>query len=123
MPTAVTTSSSQPACSSSTGAVLFAEHHLTGSGDPPVGTCVAVDVSLSVAASRGLLEEAALLAHVHSSPINVGLLTYRCRTAAEPVPHLDVCFSLFADVIAPTLVVSDGLAEPNPSISEVFQRP
>ncbi len=87
-----------------------------------MGTCVAVDVSLSVAAARGLLEEAALLAHVHSATINFRLLTYRCRTAAEPAPHLDVCFAVFADVIAPTLVVSDGLAEPNPSISEVFQR-
>lgn len=69
-----------------------------------------------------LIAEEAPLAHVHSAPINFRLLTYRCRTAAESVLHLDVCFVVFADVIAPTLVVSDGLAEPNPSISEVFRR-
>lgn len=95
----------------------------TGQWGPAGGHLDSGDASLSATAAPELLEEAVLLAHFPSAPINVGLSTYRCRTAAEPVLHLDVCFAPIADVIAPTLVVSDGLAEPNPSISEVFQHP
>ena len=67
------------------------------------------DASLSAAAARELLEEAALAALVHPAPIDVRLSSYRCRTTTELVPHLDVCFAAFIAAPAPALIANDEL--------------
>lgn len=91
------------------GLVLLARHRRYGRWGPLGGHLDSGDASLSAAAARELLEEAALTANVHPAPIDVRLSSYRCRTAAEPLLHLDVLFAAFVAAPAPALVASDEL--------------
>jgi 8-oxo-dGTP pyrophosphatase MutT (NUDIX family) len=91
------------------GLVLLARHRRYGQWGPLGGHLDSGDASLSAAAARELLEEAALTAHVQPAPIDVHLSSYRCRTAAEPLLHLDVLFAAFVAAPAPALVANDEL--------------
>jgi 8-oxo-dGTP pyrophosphatase MutT (NUDIX family) len=91
------------------GLVLLARHRRYGRWGPLGGHLDSDDASLSAAAARELLEEAALTAHVHPAPIDVGISSYRCRTATEPLLHLDVLFAAFVAAPAPALVANDEL--------------
>jgi 8-oxo-dGTP pyrophosphatase MutT (NUDIX family) len=91
------------------GLVLLARHRRYPQWGPLGGHLERDDASLCAAAARELFEEAGLAANVHPSPIDVRLWSYRCRTVAEPVLHLDVQFVAFAKASAPPLVASDEL--------------
>lgn len=91
------------------GLVLLARHRRYGQWGPLGGHFESGDASLSAAAARELLEEAALEARVHPAPIDVRLSSYRCRTITEPLLHLDVLFAAFAAGPTPALVASDEL--------------
>jgi len=91
------------------GLVLLARHRRYGRWGLLGGHLDSGDTSLSAAAARELLEEAALTANVHPAPIDVRLSSYRCRTGSEPLLHLDVCFAAFVAAPAPALVASDEL--------------
>lgn len=91
------------------GLVLLARHRRYGKWGPVGGHVEPGDANLRAAAARELLEEAALVARVHPTPIDVRLSSYRCRTTTEPVPHLDVLFAASAAGRAPDLVASDEL--------------
>ena len=91
------------------GLVLLARHRRYGQWGPLGGHVESADASLSGAAARELFEEAALVARVHSAPIDVRLSSYRCRTTTEPVIHLDVLFAAFVAGAAPDLVAGDEL--------------
>ncbi len=90
------------------GLVLLARHRRYGQWGPLGGHLDSGDASLSAAAARELLEEAALTAHVQPAPIDVRLSSYRCRTA-EPLLHLDVLFAAIVAAPAPALVANDEL--------------
>ncbi len=64
------------------GLVLLARHHRYWQWGPLGGHLDPGDASLSAAAARELLEEAALAAHVHPAPIDVRL----SPTGAGPPP-------------------------------------
>jgi 8-oxo-dGTP pyrophosphatase MutT (NUDIX family) len=91
------------------GLVLLARHHRYPRWGPLGGHLDLGDASLRAAAARELFEEAGLVAHVDSAPIDVRLSSYRCRSVAEPVLHLDVQFVAFTTASAPALVASDEL--------------
>lgn len=91
------------------GLVLLARHHRYRQWGPLGGHLDPGDSSLIAAAARELLEEAALVAHVHPAPIDVLLASYRCRTVVEPVLHLDVCFAAFVAAPAPALIANNEL--------------
>jgi 8-oxo-dGTP pyrophosphatase MutT (NUDIX family) len=91
------------------GRVLLARHRRYGQWGPLGGHYRSDDASLSAAAARELLEESAVVAHVHPAPIDVGLSFYRCRTTNEPVQHLDTVFVARAAETTPALVASDEL--------------
>jgi 8-oxo-dGTP pyrophosphatase MutT (NUDIX family) len=93
------------------GFVLLARHRRYRQWGPLGGHLDPNDASLCATAARELFEEARLAAHVHPAPIDVHLSSYRCRTVAEPVLHLDVQFVAFATESAPALVASDELTE------------
>jgi 8-oxo-dGTP pyrophosphatase MutT (NUDIX family) len=93
----------------SDGLVLLARHRRYGRWGPLGGHFQSGDASLSAAAARELLEEAALVAHVHPTPIDVHLSSYPCRTSGGPVRHLDVCFAASAAWPGAALVASHEL--------------
>ena len=93
------------------GLVLLARHRRYRKWGPLGGHLDPNDASLRAAAARELFEEAGLAAHVHPAPIDVRLSSYRCRTVADPVLHLDVQFVAIATASAPTLVASDELTD------------
>jgi 8-oxo-dGTP pyrophosphatase MutT (NUDIX family) len=93
------------------GLVLLTRHRRYVQWGPLGGHLESGDTSFRAAAVRELLEEAALVAHVHPTPIDVRLSPYRCRTSTEPVIHLDVlCSAVVAEPI-PVLVASDEPTE------------
>ena len=89
------------------GLVLLARHRRYGRWGPLGGHLDASDQSLSAGATRELFEEASLRAHVYPAPIDVLLAPYRCRSAHEPVLHLDVRFAALSTACVPALVASD----------------
>lgn len=91
------------------GLVLLARHRRYPQWGPLGGHLDPDDDNLSAAAARELLEEAGLMARVHPAPIDVQVSSYRCRTVADPVLHLDVLFAAFAGASAPALVANDEL--------------
>lgn len=91
------------------GLVLLARHRRYRQWGPLGGHLDTNDASLCAAAARELFEEAGLVAHVHPAPIDVHLSSYRCRTVAEPVLHLDVQFVAFATASTPAVVAGDEL--------------
>jgi 8-oxo-dGTP pyrophosphatase MutT (NUDIX family) len=91
------------------GLVLLARHRRYPQWGPLGGHLEPSDADLRSAAARELFEETGVAAHVHPTPIVVRLSSYRCRTVAEPVPHLDVQFVAFAGATTPTLSPSDEL--------------
>jgi len=91
------------------GLVLLARHRRYRQWGPLGGHLDPNDASLCAAATRELFEETGLVASVHPAPIDVRLSSYRCRTVAESILHLDVQFVAFATVSAPALVASDEL--------------
>lgn len=91
------------------GLVLLGRHRRYQKWGPLGGHFDSGDTSLCVTAARELLEETALAAHVHPAPIHARLSSYRCRTAAELVPHFDVLFAASAAASAPPLVANDEM--------------
>jgi 8-oxo-dGTP pyrophosphatase MutT (NUDIX family) len=90
------------------GLVLLARHRRYPRWGPLGGHLEPKDANLCAAAKRELFEEASLIAHIHPASIDVRLSSYRCRTVAEPVLHLDVQFVAFAASV-PALVANDEL--------------
>jgi 8-oxo-dGTP pyrophosphatase MutT (NUDIX family) len=91
------------------GLVLLARHRRYPRWGPLGGHMEPNDADLCAAAARELFEETGLTAPVQPGPIDVRLSSYRCRTVAEPVHHLDVQFVAFAAASTPTLFPSDEL--------------
>ena len=91
------------------GLVLLARHRRYGRWGPLGGHLEAGDESIAATAARELIEETSLAAHVHPAPIDVRLSSYPCRTAINPVPHLDVCFVARVDARARQLLASAEL--------------
>ena len=92
------------------GLVLLARHRRYPQWGPLGGHLDTNDASLCAAAGRELFEEAGLVAHVHPAPIDVHLSSYRCRTVAEPVLHLDVQFVAFVTASTPAVVAGDEMS-------------
>jgi 8-oxo-dGTP pyrophosphatase MutT (NUDIX family) len=91
------------------GFVLLARHRRYPRWGPLGGHLELDDASLCAAATRELLEEASLVAQVHTAPIDVRLTSYRCRTVTDPVHHLDVQFVAIVTSSAPALVPNNEL--------------
>jgi 8-oxo-dGTP pyrophosphatase MutT (NUDIX family) len=91
------------------GSVLLARHRRYLQWGPLGGHLDPDDANLCAAAQRELFEEAGLVAHVYSAPVDVRLSSYPCRTASRPVLHLDVQFVALTTARAPALVASDEL--------------
>jgi 8-oxo-dGTP pyrophosphatase MutT (NUDIX family) len=91
------------------GSVLLARHRRYGQWGPLGGHVDPSDTSLRAAATRELFEESGLTARVDPAPIDVRLSSYPCRTAVEPVVHLDVQFVALATGCAPAVVASNEL--------------
>lgn len=93
------------------GLVLLARHRRYGQWGPVGGHVEASDADLRAAASREISEETGLAATVGPVPLDVILSSYRCRTMAQPMCHLDVLFVALTTESSPHLVVTDELTE------------
>lgn len=91
------------------GLVILARHRRYRQWGPLGGHLESGDAGLCAAAARELFEETGLVAHVNPAPVDVRLSSFRCRTVADPILHLDAQFIALSTTNAPALISNDEL--------------